>query len=90
VRRYFFDLENHVPDVDDEVLVGFQAGDPRLPYVLGGLWNGRDAPPEPMDRSGKNEKKPSILKNLQALKEQAAQTAQNTPAPQRKKAEVSL
>ncbi|MFZ5975110.1 hypothetical protein SAMN02745975_01531 [Geosporobacter subterraneus DSM 17957] len=45
---------------------------------------------ENQKETGKNEKKPSILKNLQALKEQAAQTAQNTPAPQRKKAEVSL
>ena len=34
-----------VPDVDDEVLVAFEGGDPRRPYVLGGLWNGKDAPP---------------------------------------------
>jgi uncharacterized protein involved in type VI secretion and phage assembly len=38
-----------VPDVDDEVLVGFEAGDPRRPYVVGMLWNGSDAPPETMD-----------------------------------------
>lgn len=38
-----------VPDVDDEVLVGFEAGDPRRPYVVGMLWNGSDAPPEQMD-----------------------------------------
>jgi uncharacterized protein involved in type VI secretion and phage assembly len=35
--------------VDDEVLVGFEAGDPRRPYVVGMLWNGSDAPPEQMD-----------------------------------------
>jgi uncharacterized protein involved in type VI secretion and phage assembly len=35
-----------LPDVDDEVLVVFVNGDPRLPIVLGGLWNGHDAPPE--------------------------------------------
>ena len=29
-----------VPDIDDEVLVAFEGGDPRRPYVLGGLWNG--------------------------------------------------
>jgi len=46
-----------VPDVDDEVLVGFEGGDPRRPYVLGGLWNGTDAPPESMDGAGKNYKK---------------------------------
>jgi uncharacterized protein involved in type VI secretion and phage assembly len=35
-----------MPEVDDEVLVVFQGGDPRWPFVVGGLWNGRDAPPE--------------------------------------------
>jgi phage protein D len=33
------------PEVNDEVLVGFEAGDFNRPYVLGGLWNGQDAPP---------------------------------------------
>jgi uncharacterized protein involved in type VI secretion and phage assembly len=37
-----------IPDVDDEVLVGFEAGDPRRPYVVGMLWNGTDAPPQRM------------------------------------------
>lgn len=46
-----------VPDVDDEVLVGFEHGDPRRPCVLGGLWNGRDKPPAAMDGAGKNYKK---------------------------------
>lgn len=46
-----------VPDVDDEVLVGFEHGDPRRPCVLGGLWNGRDQPPAAMDGAGKNYKK---------------------------------
>lgn len=43
-----------IPDVDDEVLVCFEAGNPRRPYVLGGLWNGSDAPPESMDGAGDN------------------------------------
>jgi uncharacterized protein involved in type VI secretion and phage assembly len=43
-----------VADVDDEVLVAFEGGDPRRPYVLGGLWNGSDAPPETMDGAGRN------------------------------------
>lgn len=46
-----------IPDVDDEVLVAFESGDPRRPYVVGALWNGRDAPPESMDGAGKNDKK---------------------------------
>jgi uncharacterized protein involved in type VI secretion and phage assembly len=34
-----------LPEVDDEVLVAFEHGDVRFPYVLGALWNGQDAPP---------------------------------------------
>ncbi len=37
-----------VPDTGDEVLVGFHGGDPRWPYVIGALWNGKDNPPESM------------------------------------------
>ena len=36
-----------LPEVDDEVLVAFEHGDVRLPYVLGALWIGKDKPPEP-------------------------------------------
>ena len=46
-----------VPDVDDEVLVAFEAGEPRRPYVVGCLWNGRDTPPESMDGAGNNHRK---------------------------------
>ena len=34
-----------VPEINDEVLVAFEQGDVHHPYVLGGLWNGVDAPP---------------------------------------------
>jgi uncharacterized protein involved in type VI secretion and phage assembly len=43
-----------IPDKDDEVLVAFEGGNPRRPYVVGALWNGKDAPPEQMDGSGNN------------------------------------
>jgi len=46
-----------VPDPGDEVLVAFEAGDARRPYVLGALWNGKDAPPESMDGAAKNARK---------------------------------
>lgn len=38
-----------VPDVGDEVLVAFGAGHPEQPYVVGALWNGKDAAPVSMD-----------------------------------------
>ncbi len=34
-----------IPDVGDEVLVAFERGDLRVPYVLGALWSGAAAPP---------------------------------------------
>lgn len=34
-----------MPERNDEVLLGFDKGDPRTPYVVGYLWNGQDAPP---------------------------------------------
>lgn len=34
-----------IPEVNDEVLVAFEQGDIRRPYVIGGLWNGVDKPP---------------------------------------------
>jgi uncharacterized protein involved in type VI secretion and phage assembly len=46
-----------IPDPNDEVLVVFESGDPRRPYVVGMLWNGKDKPPETMDGSGNNFKK---------------------------------
>lgn len=34
-----------LPEVDDEVLLAFEHGDMRFPYILGMLWNGQDTPP---------------------------------------------
>ena len=36
-----------LPEVDDEVLVGFELDDETRPVVLGGLWNRTDPPPQP-------------------------------------------
>jgi uncharacterized protein involved in type VI secretion and phage assembly len=47
-RGFYF-----LPEVDDEVLVAFEHGDVRYPYVLGALWNGQDKPPAKND-DGKN------------------------------------
>ena len=35
-----------LPEVDDEVLVAFEHGRADHPFVLGSLWNGKDAAPE--------------------------------------------
>ena len=35
-----------VPEVGSQVVVGFEAGDPRRPYVVGACWNGAEAMPE--------------------------------------------
>lgn len=34
-----------IPEVNDEVLCVFEHGDVNFPYVIGGLWNGKDTPP---------------------------------------------
>jgi uncharacterized protein involved in type VI secretion and phage assembly len=55
-----------IPDVNDEVLLVFEGGDPRRPYVVGGLWNGSDAPPDAMDRAGNNNRK--VLRSRNGVK----------------------
>lgn len=55
-----------IPDVDDEVLVAFEGGDSRRPYVIGSLWNGNDSPPESMDSRGRNHRK--VLKSRNGVK----------------------
>lgn len=35
-----------MPEVGDEVVVAFDSGDPNMPIILGGVWNGTAAPPE--------------------------------------------
>jgi uncharacterized protein involved in type VI secretion and phage assembly len=48
-RGFFFR-----PEVDDELLVAFELGDPRRPYVLGGLWSKVDTPPRDDGDAEKN------------------------------------
>lgn len=43
-----------LPEVGDEVLVIFEREDMRFPLILGGLWNGKEKPPE-SNGSGKND-----------------------------------
>ena len=39
-----------IPQTGDEVLVAFNHGDVREPFVVGSLWNGRDRPPRSSTR----------------------------------------
>lgn len=55
-----------IPDVNDEVLIVFEGGDPRRPYVIGGLWNGNDSPPDSMDGAGNNYRK--VLRSRNGVK----------------------
>jgi uncharacterized protein involved in type VI secretion and phage assembly len=76
-----------VPDVNDEVLVAFEAGDPRQPFVVGALWNGKDTPPEQMDQAGRNDCKTIRSREGVRITWQdtagAAQLLLETPAGQR-------
>ncbi len=45
-----------IPEIGDEVLVGFERGDLSHPYILGALWNGQQHPPETND-DGNNDRR---------------------------------
>jgi uncharacterized protein involved in type VI secretion and phage assembly len=45
-----------IPEVGDEVLVIWEREDVRFPCVIGGVWNGKDPPPE-TNADGKNNKR---------------------------------
>ena len=40
-----------LPEINDEVMVAFEHGDIHRPYIIGGVWNGKDKPPEPVSKS---------------------------------------
>lgn len=42
------------PEVGDEVLVAFEHGEPRRPYIIGALWSKADPPPEDDGDTEKN------------------------------------
>jgi uncharacterized protein involved in type VI secretion and phage assembly len=54
------------PEVGDEVLVLFEHGDMRFPYVIGGLWNGRDAMP--------TERGADVSNNVRLIKSRSGHT----------------
>jgi phage baseplate assembly protein V len=68
-----------LPEVDDEVLVAFEHGRPDSLYVLGGLWNGKDKPPED-NKDGKN--------NVRVLKTRSGHVIRLTDADGDEKIEI--
>ena len=62
-----------IPEVGDEVVIGFEREDLRFPYVLGAVWNGKDKPPVAND-DGKNDKRKLVSrKNHYLLFDDGAQ-----------------
>jgi uncharacterized protein involved in type VI secretion and phage assembly len=45
-----------IPEVGDEVLIAFDQGDVRQPYVIGSLWNAKNPPPS-SNQTGTNDKR---------------------------------
>ncbi len=50
-----------LPEVDDEVLVAFDHGDVRHPYILGAFWNGEDTIPK--EKEGDDENNLRLIKS---------------------------
>ena len=46
-----------MPEVGDEVVVGFEMGDVNRPVVLGAMWNDEHAPPDQADTSASNNRR---------------------------------
>jgi len=68
-----------LPEVEDEVLVAFEHGDVRFPYVVGALWNGKDAPPAKND-DGKN--------NIRVIKSRSGHVVRLTDEDGKEKIEI--
>ncbi len=73
-RGFYF-----LPEVDDEVLVAFEHGDVRFPYVLGSLWNGQDKQPE-TNGDGKN--------NIRVIKSRSGHTIRLNDEEGKEKIEI--
>ena len=76
-----------LPDVDTEVLVAFEGGDPGRPCVIGTLWSAQAPPPAAMDAGGGNHRK--LLRSRSGLtvtlddQPGAARLSVDTPGGQR-------
>ena len=55
-----------IPEIGDEVLVGFEREDLRFPFVLGALWNGKEKPPL-ANTDGKNDRRKLVSRKKHYL-----------------------
>lgn len=69
-----------LPEVDSQVVVGFEAGDPARPYIVGACWNGRRALPESADAAN----------NLRTLKTRSGSLLQFDDTQGAEKVTVSM
>jgi uncharacterized protein involved in type VI secretion and phage assembly len=63
-----------LPDVDDEVLVAFEQGDVRFPYVLGSLWRSGAEPPQANDDGANGKREIRTPEGLSVLFDDAAKS----------------
>jgi uncharacterized protein involved in type VI secretion and phage assembly len=68
------------PEKGDEVIVGFLQGDMRAPYVLGGVWNKPDPPPDGGDKPADN--------NLRFIKSRSGHIVRFDDTPGKEKLEL--
>ena len=69
-----------LPEVDSQVVVGFEAGDVRRPYVVGAAWNGKEGLPE----------KPSKLNNKRLIQSRARSRLEFDDAAEGAKVTLSM
>ena len=75
-----------LPQPDDEVLIGFENGNPDRPYVIGALWNGKDKPNKELwePKGGKQARDGSYVLRSEKLIDMLAKGDINIKTPQGK------
>jgi uncharacterized protein involved in type VI secretion and phage assembly len=72
-----------MPEVNDEVLIAFEHGDFNRPYVMAGLWNGKDTPPEPFSGATQGNKS-----EIRMMKSRVGHIIQMVDGPSEKYIEI--
>ena len=78
-----------IPEVEDEVLVAFERGDLRFPYIVGSLWNGKDKAPQYQRRRQERRPPDQDAQGAQADVQRRQQGARAARAERRQEARRS-